>query len=175
MKTPAKSSATIRVTMKFLQIASLTGWLFAAPSLFASVTSSQGLVVAVSEIYAISVSSPSVTMNLVAPQAGSDFAPAVNSSTSYNLSVNSSQTRKITAGLNQVLPSGVSLNLSLAAPSGATSQDATPLTTAAQDVVRGVSHIAASNLNITYTLNCLVGQSAVGSGSAVVSITLVNQ
>lgn len=161
--------------MRVLLITTLSTWLFGAAELCASVTTSQGLVVAVSEIYTISVSNSSVSLNLVVPAAGSDFSPAVDSSTAYNLSVNSSQIRKITAGLNQALPSGMSLSLNLAAPSGATNQGSVLLSTSAQDLVRGISHIASSNLNITYTLNCLVGESVVGSGSVVVTITLVNQ
>lgn len=143
--------------------------------LTASVSASQGIVVGVGEIYILGISSAAVNLTLLSPTAGNDFSPATDSSSSYSVTVNSSQTRKIAASISSVLPSGMNLSMTLQAPTGGTSQGPVLLTAAAKDAVLGVTDVAQSNLNITYSLTCAIGQSTVGSGSRVVTLTLVNQ
>lgn len=61
--------------------------------------------------------------------------------------------KKITASLDEPLPAGVRLEISLAAPQGAASAGDVALGTAAADLVTGISTLAASALPITYRLS----------------------
>lgn len=149
--------------------------LFTSSRLAAAITITQSLAVAVSEIYVISVGSPSVSLTLSTPSAGSDFSPQTNAMTSYNISLNSTTVRKITASLRSSLPTGITLAVALAAPSEGSSSGSVNLTTSAQDVVRGLSQLSGSGLVITYTLSALLAQSAVGSNTNVVTYTLIAQ
>jgi len=84
--------------------------------------------------------------------AGSAPTSVTASGTSYAITTNEAN-QKIAASLDQALPSGVTLEVALAAPGGATSAGNVALSTAASDVVTGISSVAASSLPITYRLS----------------------
>jgi|SRR5687767_3811909 len=71
---------------------------------------------------------------------------------SYAVTTNE-ENKKITASLDQSLPPGVRLEISLAAPAGAASAGDVSLGSAAADLVTGISTLAASALPITYRLS----------------------
>ena len=84
--------------------------------------------------------------------AGSAPTSVTASGTSYAITTNEAN-QKIAASLDQALPSGVTLEVALAAPGGATSAGNVALSTAASDVVTGISSVAASSLPITDRLS----------------------
>jgi hypothetical protein len=70
------------------------------------------------------------------------------------------------------MPSGVTLSVSLAAPSGAASAGSVSLGTVAQDVVTGIGTVSASGLNVTYTLSATAAAGVVASDSRTVTYTI---
>lgn len=70
---------------------------------------------------------------------------------SYAITTNESN-QKISASLNEALPSGLSLAVSLSPPAGASSRGATKLGATAADVVTGISAASFSSLPLVYTL-----------------------
>lgn len=139
----------------------------------ADIASAQGSTQDVSyEVTAINqlafTGSPSLMINSAV--AGS--APtAVTASGTYAVTTNETS-RKITAQLNTNAPSGVTLSVSLAAPSGATSAGAVLLSTTPQDVVTGISTVNASGLNVTYSLTATAAAGVVAAGSKTVTFTI---
>jgi hypothetical protein len=117
----------------------------------------------------ISVSGDPATLVINSATAGSAPNSATNAATSYAVTTNVSN-RKITAAIDLAMPSGLTLNVSLAAPSGATST-ARNLTATAQDVVTGISTLNESGLTITYTLSA-TSAAAPQSGSRTVTYTI---
>ncbi len=103
---------------------------------------SQNVSVSVAPISVISVSSGGITMSLASGLESTD------NGTSYSISVNGSS-KKLTGSLDVAYSAGISLDLELDPPTGATSFRRT-LSTAVQDLVSGIDHTAASNLTITY-------------------------
>jgi hypothetical protein len=105
--------------------------------------------------------------------AGSAPSAVTNSGTSYGITTNESN-QKITASLNQSMPAGVSLAVSLAAPSGAASAGSIELGTAAADVVTGISAVSASSLPITYRLSAAPGAGMSAPALRTVTFTIVS-
>jgi hypothetical protein len=123
----------------------------------------------VSAVNEISVSgSPSLVIS--AATAGSGLTSASASGT-YAITTNETD-RKITAEIDSDMPSGVTLSVSLAAPSGATSAGAVTLSSTAVDVVTGVSTVNQSGLNITYGLSATVSAGVVSAGNRTVTYTI---
>ncbi|HEX7938307.1 MAG TPA: hypothetical protein VF483_04895, partial [Gemmatimonadaceae bacterium] len=87
--------------------------------------------------------------------AGQSPASATASTTTYAISTNESN-QKIVASLDQQMPSGTNLEVTLAAPTGASSRGAVALATSGADLVTGISTTAASDLPITYRLSASV-------------------
>ena len=83
---------------------------------------------------------------------GSAPASITAGGTSYAITTNESN-KKITASVNQALPAGVTLEVQLAAPSGASSAAYVALGTSSADLVTGISSISAASLPITYRLS----------------------
>jgi hypothetical protein len=84
--------------------------------------------------------------------AGNAPASVIGSGTSYAVTTNESN-QKITASIDLPMPSGVTLEVTLAAPAGATSAGAVPLSTSGADVVTGITSTNASSLPVTYRLS----------------------
>ncbi|MBB4635439.1 hypothetical protein [Longimicrobium terrae] len=132
-------------------------------------TATQTVSYEVSAVNEISVSgSPSLVIS--AATAGSGLTSASASGT-YAITTNETD-RKITAEIDSDMPSGVTLSVSLAAPSGATSAGAVTLSSTAVDVVTGVSTVNQSGLNITYGLSATVSAGVVSAGNRTVTYTI---
>lgn len=141
---------------------------FAAPRAHAQ-TATQTVSYEVTAINEISVSgSPSLVINDAT--AGSGLTSASASGT-YAITTNQTN-RKITAQLDSNMPSGVTLAVTLAAPTGGTSAGAVSLSTTAQDVVTGVSNVNQSGLSIGYTLSATVAAGVVPAGNRTVTYTI---
>ncbi|HEX2080170.1 MAG TPA: hypothetical protein VHG08_20885 [Longimicrobium sp.] len=141
---------------------------FAAPGAHAQ-TATQTVSYEVTAINEISVTgSPSLVINDAT--AGSGLTSATASGT-YAITTNQTN-RKITAQLDTNMPSGVTLAVTLAAPTGGTSAGAVSLSTTAQDVVTGVSNANQSGLSIGYTLSATVAAGVVPAGNRTVTYTI---
>jgi hypothetical protein len=92
------------------------------------------------------------------------------SGTSFAITTNEAN-QKIAASLDEPMPSGVSLAVSLAAPAGATSAGTANLGATSTDVVTGISRVSAEALPIVYTLRASASALAL-SQTRVVTFTI---
>lgn len=120
----------------------------------------------------LAVSGNPAPLVVSAAVAGQGPVSALGSTTTYAISTNESN-QKIVASLDQAMPSGVDLEVTLAAPGGASSRGAVALATAGADVVTGISATAASALPITYRLSASVSAD-VTSTARTVTYTIVS-
>ncbi|MEX2178908.1 MAG: hypothetical protein WD801_09375 [Gemmatimonadaceae bacterium] len=82
--------------------------------------------------------------------------------------------KKVTAAIDQPLPTGVTLEVFLAAPSGATSAGHVALGVAAADVVTGISAGMASALPIAYRLSAAITTAITAPQTRTVTFTIVS-
>lgn len=157
--------------MKALQFAAtlaIAASVFAAKDASAQ-TATQTVSYEVAAVDQISVSgSPSLVVNTAT--AGSALTSASASGT-YAVTTNGTN-RKITASLDTNMPSGVTLTVSLGAPSGASSAGTVTLSTTAQDVVTGITTVNESGLSIGYGLSATVAAGVVPAGNKTVTYTI---
>jgi len=127
----------------------------------------------VTAINQVAVSGSPAPLVINSATAGSAAASITASGTSYAVTTNESN-QKITASLDQPLPSDVTLEVILAAPSGALSAGAVPLSTSGADVVTGISSASASALPITYRLSATPTVQMSAPAARVVTFTIVS-
>jgi len=99
-----------------------------------------------------------------------------DASTTYSItSTAGTDNKKITASINTALPSGVTLKINLAAPTGATSLGDVDISNATNsvDVVKAIDSIAESGKTITYKLGATV-DAAMVSDSKTVTLTIAD-
>lgn len=135
----------------------------------AAQTATQTVSYEVAAVDQISVSgSPSLVVN--SATAGSALTSASASAT-YAITTNGDG-RKITASIDSDMPTGVTLTVSMGAPTGATSAGAVTLSTTSQDVVTGISTVNESGLSITYGLSATVAAGVVPAANKTVTYTI---
>lgn len=120
----------------------------------------------------LAVSGNPAPLVVSAAVAGQAPASASASTTTYAISTNESN-QKIVASLDQSMPSGTNLEVTLAAPTGASSRGAIALATAGADVVTGISATSATALPITYRLSASVN-AVVTNSARTVTYTIVS-
>ena len=125
----------------------------------------------VTAINEISVSDNSINLTINAAVAGSAPTPVQDSSSTYAITTNGDN-KKITGVLNTAMPSGVTLQVELTAPTGATSAGTVTLTGTAADLVTGISTLNESEKAITYTLSATSAAGIVESASKTVTFTI---
>jgi hypothetical protein len=103
--------------------------------------------------------------------AGATPQPDTDASTSYTVFAFGRGTQKITAQLNSPMPGGVTLQVSVQAPGGASSPGYVTLTTAAHDVVTGIG-TAFTTRSITYQLSATLAAGVVPRQTRTVTLTL---
>jgi hypothetical protein len=121
----------------------------------------------------ISVSGNPGALIINAATAGSDPDPATDNSTSYNVTTNGAN-KKITGYLDAVMPANTALNLTLTAPTGGTSTGQITLTTAAQDLVTGISQLGESGLTIAYEFTATAAAGVIASSTRTVTFTVTD-
>jgi hypothetical protein len=126
----------------------------------------------VTAINQIGVSGSAAPLVINSATAGSAPASVVSSGGSYAVTTNEAN-KKITASVDQALPSGVTLEVSLAAPSGAASSNYVPLGLSSSDVVTGISSLTASSLPINYRLSATPAV-FMGAQTRTVTFTIVS-
>jgi hypothetical protein len=127
----------------------------------------------VNAINQIGVSGSPAPMAITTASAGSSPTSVTTNGTSYAITTNEAN-QKITASLDQTLPAGVTLEVSLAPPAGATSMGSTPLTTTGTDIVTGISSTAAVALPITYRLSATPSVQMSTPAERTVTFTIVS-
>ena len=142
--------------------------LAAASPVSAQVT--QDVNIAVNAISQIAVTGGAQTLTISTATAGSQPTPAT---ASVNWAVTTNQTnQKVTASIGSNMPAGLVLQAQMEAPAGGLSTGPNNLSTSAQDLVTGISTLAAGGLNLTYTLSANVSAGVV-STSRTVTYTII--
>jgi len=127
----------------------------------------------VNAINQLAVSGSPALMVINSATAGSAPTPVTAGGTSYAVTTNESN-QKISASIDQALPSGVMLEVTLGAPSGASSLGAVALSTASADVVTGISGVSAASLPITYRLSATTSVQMSAPEARTVTFTIVS-
>lgn len=126
---------------------------------------------ALAQSSSITVSGDPSTLIVGTAIAGSQPQPAVDGSTVYSVTASSGE--KITAYIDQAMPAGVTLEISLAGPAGSVSAGPVVLTTVPQDLVCLLPAGTSSGLSITYTLRATVSAGVVSPRWRTVSFAVV--
>ena len=153
--------------LKLLAIAAV---LLPGGAALAADNATQDVDITVQAVNEISVGA-AVTLTINSATAGSNPSGAATSS--WNITTNSTASKKVTAQLTATLASGLSLSVNLQAPTTGTSAGLTALTTSASDVVTSIEAVAASGLTINYAAAATVAV-APNTYSADVTYTIVN-
>lgn len=136
----------------------------------AAQTATQTVTFQVDPINQISVTG-TPSLSITAATAGS--APTSVTATGATYAVTTNQTgAKITGQIGSAMPSGVTLSVTLGAPSGATSAGEQALTTSAVDLVTGITKLNASGLSITYGLAATSAAGVITATTRVVTYTI---
>lgn len=132
----------------------------------------QTVTFSIDPINQMSVSGNPGALTINAATAGSAPTSVSDASTTWAITTNQTGT-KVTAAIDQAMPANVTLRVSLAAPSNASSAGAVPLTTSAADVVTGITKLSESGKVITYTLSATAAADVVANASRTVTYTVV--
>jgi len=157
-------------SLKYAFAAILTASLSASLA-FAGSSATQTVTYQVSAIDELSVSSPAISLTVSTATAGSAPDAVTDSSSSYSITTNETN-RKITGQIDTAMPTGVTLAVNLAAPTGATSTGSTVLSTTAADLVTGISTLNEAGKAITYSLSATSAAGVVSSASKTVTLTI---
>jgi hypothetical protein len=155
-------------TIRYAAALAVAASAFAAADASAQ-TATQVVSYEVTALNEISVSgSPSLVINDATPGTGLTSATAGGT---YAITTNETN-RKITAHINSNMPSGVTLKVELAAPTGGNSPGAVTLSTVPADVVTGVANVNESGLSISYELSATVAAGVVSAANKTVTYTI---
>lgn len=152
------------LTLLFASIV-LTGASFAQSNV-----ATQQVSINVSEIAVIAVQG-TVSMTINAATAGQAPEPATANAT-YAVTTNGTQ-KKITAELDNDMPTGLTLSATMAAPSGASSAGKQSLSSSAVDLVTNVTKVRGTGLSLSYEAVATV-EADVTNTSRTVTYTITN-
>ena len=113
----------------------------------------------------------SPTMAITAAVAGNAPTSVTSSGNTWAVTTNQS-TAKITASIGSAMPAGVTLSANLGAPAGATSAGLVALSTAAVDIVTGITKLNASGLGLSYQLDATSAAGVITSTTRIVTFTV---
>ena len=162
--------------MKKLSVLIAAGMLAMSTAAFAadSGTAGQTAAIEIDPISVISFSSPTITLDIHAAEAGLAPTDATDTSTTYSITSNaiSTATKVITAKIDTAMPTGVTLKVNLTAPTlnGASPGDVT-LTGTAQPVVTGIFGENEASLAVSYTLSAVSTAAQIASGGLSKTVT----
>ena len=133
-------------------------------------TATQTVTFAVNAVNQIAVTgTPSLTITTAV--AGSAPTSVTDATSSWAVTTNQTGA-KITASIPTIMPTGLTLSASLAAPAGATSAGFQALGTTAVDVVTVITKLAQGSLAVSYKLDATAAAGVVASSSRVVTYTI---
>lgn len=154
-------------------------WLFAAlltstlSSPAHAQTATQVVTFQVTAIRQLSVAGNPAPMVISTATAGSAPTSVTTDGSTYAVTTNESN-QKITASLDEAMPTGTTLEVSLAAPQGASAAGPVALGTAGADVVTGIAPVSASGLPITYRLSATPAVLMAAPATRTVTFTIVS-
>jgi len=143
----------------------------------AQATATQNLNLIVEEVNKLSITPASISMTITGASwvVGQPTASVTHNTSTYAVTTNSGTNRKITAQLDAgggSLPVGAILTVNWIAPTGGTSQGASPLShLSAIDLVKGFHAVSQSSLGVTYVYT-VTAQTPAGNVSRIVTFTL---
>jgi hypothetical protein len=164
----------MKSNLRYATSALLTGVVLSlGQNAFAGNTAQQTVTYEVTAINELSVSSSTASVTVNSATAGSAPNVATDSSTSYAITTNETN-RKITGSINTGMPSGVTLSVTLVAPTGGSSAGKQVLATspAATDLVTGIATLNESGKGITYELAATSAAGVVPSATKTVTLTI---
>jgi hypothetical protein len=133
---------------------------------------SQSVTFSVQPINQMTVSGNPGALTINAATVGSGLNSVTDASTTWGITTNQTGT-KVTAAIGELMPTGVKLEVQLAAPTGASSAGSVELGTVASDVVTGITKLDEAGKTITYTLSATAAAGVVASASRTVTYTVV--
>ncbi len=145
--------------------------IFILTSLNADTSVTSTITYSIGSIDAISVSGNPAPLNITTAVAGSSPSNATNTATTYAFTTNNTA-RKITGSLASAMPTGVTLNVTLAAPTIGISVGGVNLTMTDANLVTGIANLAQSGLRITYKLAATVSAAQVTAATNTVTYTI---
>lgn len=159
--------------MKIKKLLSLcVGTIGFIPTLLLAQTSATAIVTfTISTISSISVSGNPAAFTISAAVAGNPPTSATDTSTTYAVTTNATA-QKVQGSIDTAMPTGVTLTITLAAPSGGTSTGPINMNTTASNLVTGISNVAQSGLGITYTLSATASAAPIASATRTVTYTI---
>lgn len=169
-------SETVQISI-VKHLKTLTLGVFLAVTAVGSVAAqsdTQVVTIVVADINEIAVSSGTLSLTINSATAGSNPDGDTDATTTYDITTNGSS-KKITASLGSAYATGISLALTLGAPSGATSAGAKTLTTSAQDMVTGITKLSETGVSISYSATATAAAVSNGAGEAqTVTLTITS-
>lgn len=135
-------------------------------------TASQRVTFEVRPLNRLAVSGTAQPMVVNSATPGEAPTPVSASGGTYSITTNEVN-RKITAALDARMPTGVTLEVAVAAPGAAASAGAVALSTTGTDVVTGITPISASDLPITYRLSATTAVLMPAPETRVVTFTII--
>jgi hypothetical protein len=134
-------------------------------------TAQQTVTYQVDAINEISVSGNPGDLVVNSATAGSEPNEDTDNSTNWAITTNQTA-RKITGSINTAMPTNVTLEINLTAPTGGVSENDVSLSATDADLVTSIETVAESGLTITYTLSATVAAGVVPQAQKTVTITL---
>jgi hypothetical protein len=121
----------------------------------------------------ITVSGSPAKMTVAAAVAGSAPTTVTNSSTTYSVTKPlAPRSYTITAQINNAMPAGVTLQVTLASAGNGSSNGAVTLSTTAQNAITGIT-LKVTGATITYQLSATAAAGVVATSSRIVTFTAV--
>lgn len=145
--------------------------MLAGTAAMAANTDQQTVTYEVQAINEISVSGDPAALIVSAATAGSQPDAATDATTTYSITTNQSN-RKITGAINTAMPANTTLSITLAAPTGGSSAGPVNLTALAADLVTGISTLAESAKQISYSFTALTTAGVIASANKTVTLTV---
>lgn len=104
--------------------------------------------------------------------AASELSGVTNNTTTWAVTTNETG-KKVTGKIDTAMPTGVTLEVNLTAPGGATSAGSKALGIAEVNLVTGITTLEASGLGVVYTLKATPQAGVVASATKTVTYTIV--
>ena len=121
----------------------------------------------------LTLSGSPAAMNITTAVAGANPTAVTNAVTTYTVRTNAiTSPKKITVALNTAMPAGMTVTVTLVAPTGATSSGAVALDATARDVVINITNTANQTKSITYVISATPAAGVVTSTTRTVTFTL---
>jgi len=140
---------------------------------FAASSAAQTVTYQVSAINEISVSGNPGALIVSAATAGSQPTAVTDATTTYAITTNGSA-KRITGVLNTVMGTGLSLKVTLTAPSTGTSAGQVTLTAGALSLVTAIGAVAESGIAISYEFSATAAAGVVSSATKTVTLTVAD-